>query len=81
MAITSAKAITSATMSCAFTSFKAIRSAYMYGNNTNHTQRLEIIKKNLVEAWYSLEQYIGFEGRQAFIHYCRLHQVLREPEN
>ena len=30
---------------------------------------------NLVEAWYSLEQYIGFEGRQAFIHYCGLHQV------
>ena len=36
---------------------------------------------NLVEAWYSLEQYIGFEGRQAFIHYCGLHQVWREPEN
>ena len=47
MAITSAKAITSATMSSAFTSFKAIRSAYMYSNNTNHTQRLEIIKKNI----------------------------------
>ena len=30
---------------------------------------------DLVEAWYSLEQYIGFEGRQAFIHYCGLHQV------
>ena len=30
---------------------------------------------NLVEAWYSLEQYIGFEGRQTFIHYCGLHQV------
>ena len=24
---------------------------------------------------YSLEQYIGFVGRQAFIHYCGLHQV------
>ena len=32
-------------------------------------------KSFLVEAWYSLEQYIGFEGRQAFIHYCGLHQV------
>ena len=30
---------------------------------------------NLVEVWYSLEQYIWFEGRQAFIHYCGLHQV------
>ena len=30
---------------------------------------------SLVEVWYSLEQYIGFEGRQAFIHYCGLHQV------
>ena len=29
----------------------------------------------IVEVWYSLEQYIGFEGRQAFIHYCGLHQV------
>ena len=48
MAIISAKAITSATMSCAFTSFKAIRSAYMCGNNTNHTQRLKIIKKNIL---------------------------------
>ena len=36
---------------------------------------------NLVEAWYSLEQYIGFEGRQAFIQYCGLHQVWREPGN
>ena len=36
---------------------------------------------NLVEAWYSLEQYIDFEGRQTFIHYCGLHQVWREPEN
>ena len=36
---------------------------------------------NLDEGWYSLEQYIGFEGRQAFIHYCGLHQVWREAEN
>ena len=32
-------------------------------------------RRNIVEGWYSLEQYIGFEGRQAFIHYCGLHQV------
>ena len=25
--------------------------------------------------WYSLEQYIGFEGTQAFNYYCSLHQV------
>ena len=31
----------------------------------------------IVEAWYSLEQYIGFVGRQAFIHYRGLHQVWR----
>ena len=29
---------------------------------------LEVLK-------YSLEQYIGFVVRQAFIHYCGLHQV------
>ena len=29
----------------------------------------------LVVSWYSLEQYIGFVVRQAFIHYCGLHQV------
>ena len=29
---------------------------------------LEVLK-------YSLEQYIGFVGRLAFIHYCGLHQV------
>ena len=29
---------------------------------------------------YSLEQYIGFVGRQAFIHYCGLHQVWLEAE-
>ena len=47
MAITSAKEITSATISWALTSAKAIRSAYMYGNNTNHTQIIEIIKINI----------------------------------
>ena len=36
---------------------------------------------NLEEGWYSLEQYIGFEGRQAFNYYCSLHQVWREAEN
>ena len=30
---------------------------------------------------YSLEQYIGFVGRLAFIHYCGLHQVWLEAEN
>ena len=30
---------------------------------------------NLVEGWNSLEQYIGFEVRLAFIYYCSLHQV------
>ena len=48
-------------------------------NNTCciHDERGEnnTLNNNLVEAWYSLEQYIGFEGRQAFIHYCGLHQV------
>ena len=33
------------------------------------------IKFDLVEAWYSLETVHWFEGRQAFIHYCGLHQV------
>ena len=36
---------------------------------------------NLVEGWYSLEQYIGFEVRLAFNYYCSLHQVWREAEN
>ena len=35
----------------------------------------------LVEGWYSLEQYIGFEVRLAFNYYCSLHQVWREAEN
>ena len=57
MAITSAKAITPATMSSAFTSFKAVRSAYMYGNNTNHTQRLEIIKKDISHTLWVFKNY------------------------
>ena len=36
---------------------------------------------NLEVLKYSLEQYIGFVGRQAFIHYCGLHQVWLEAEN
>ena len=36
---------------------------------------------NLEEGWYSLEQYIGFEGRQAFNYCCSLHQVWSEAEN
>ena len=44
----------------------------MTRNQLGNTQN---IIEDLVEAWYSLEQYIGFEGRQAFIHYCGLHQV------
>ena len=35
----------------------------------------------VVEGWYSLEQYIGFEVRLAFNYYCSLHQVWREAEN
>ena len=42
---------------------------YLYNTPKRRTLRIH------VEAWYSLEQYIGFEGRQAFIHYCGLHQV------
>ena len=45
LAITSANATTSATIIWALTSAKAIRSAYMYGNNTNHTQILKILWK------------------------------------
>ena len=36
---------------------------------------------NVENLRYSLEQYIGFVVRQAFIHYCGLHQVWREAEN
>ena len=39
------------------------------------TYREETFQKYLEEGWYSLEQYIGFEGRQAFNYYCSLHQV------
>ena len=43
---------------------------------------IDTIKKLLEEVLkYSLEQYIGFVVRQAFIHYCGLHQVWREAEN
>ena len=35
---------------------------------------------NLEALKYSLEQYIGFVGRQAFIHYCGLHQEAVSPE-
>ena len=47
MAITSAKTITSATISWVLTSAKAIRSAYIYGNNISHIQLLEIMKFNI----------------------------------
>ena len=40
LAITSATAITTATISWPITSAKALRSAYKYGNNTNHTKIL-----------------------------------------
>ena len=46
--ITSANAITSAKISWGVTSAKAIRSAYMYGNNTNHTKILKILWKNIL---------------------------------
>ena len=45
---------------------------------------LKVIKSdelNLEVLKYSLEQYIGFVGRLAFIHYCGLHQVWLEAEN
>ena len=45
LAITSANAITTATISKAITSAKALRSAHMYGNNINHTKILEILWK------------------------------------
>ena len=47
LAITSANAITTATISWAITSAKALRSAYMYDNNTNHTKILKILWKNI----------------------------------
>ena len=39
-----------------------------YFDLLNKQIKLEVLK-------YSLEQYIGFVGKQAFIHYCGLHQV------
>ena len=47
LAITSANVITTATISWAITSAKALRSAYVYGNNTNHTKILKILWKNI----------------------------------
>ena len=47
LAITSANAIITATISKAITSAKALRSAYMYGNNINHTKNIEILWKNI----------------------------------
>ena len=46
MAITSAKAITSATMLCVL-HLKGNKICLHYGNNTNHTQIFEIIKENI----------------------------------
>ena len=45
LAITSANAITTATISKAITPAKALRSAYMYDNNINYTKNIE----NIVE--------------------------------
>ena len=47
MAITSAKAITSATISWAITTAKAIRSAYIYGKYISHIELLKIMKFNI----------------------------------
>ena len=47
LAIISANAITTATISWAITSAKALRCTYMYGNNTNHTKILKILWKNI----------------------------------
>ena len=47
LAITSANAITTATISKPITTAKALRSAYMYDNNINHTKTLEILWKNI----------------------------------
>ena len=35
----------------------------------------ENLINDLVEAWYSLEQYIGLKEDKLSIHYCGLHQV------
>ena len=47
LAITSANVITTATISWAITSAKALRSVYMYGKNTNHIKILKILWKNI----------------------------------
>ena len=47
LAITSANVTTSVTILWALISAKAIRYSYMYGNNTNHTQILKILWKNI----------------------------------
>ena len=47
LAIISANAITTVTVSSAITSASTFRSAYMYGNNINHTKILEILWKNI----------------------------------
>ena len=45
LVITSANSIITATISKAVTSAKALRSAYMYGNNINHTKILKYCGK------------------------------------
>ena len=47
LAITSANAITTVRISKAITPANTLRSAYMYGNNINHTKILEILWKNI----------------------------------
>ena len=59
MAITSAKAITSATISWVLTSAKAIRSAYIYGNNIRHIQFIEIMKFNIFSYTFLVFKIIG----------------------
>ena len=47
LAVTSANAITTDTISKAITFANALRSAYMYGNNISHTKILDILWKNI----------------------------------
>ena len=47
MAMTSAKAITSATKNKCVCYNKAITSAYMYGNTANHTLKIKIVNENI----------------------------------
>ena len=49
MAITSAKAITSATKNKCVCYNKAITSAYMYGNTTNHILKIKIVNENIFQ--------------------------------